>query len=684
MEPLWTPRDPQSTAMDRFRRSVNDRHSLSLETYEQLHGWSLGISNFWQDVFDFTGLICSVPATKVYEEDVAMQDIPAWFVGMKLNWAENMLRHCVTLGDRVAVHELTEAAEPADHLGKLKLKYASKTYRQLYSDVAQLALALRARNIQAGEAVCYCGPNCYTTLVAVLATAAIGAVWSSVASDFGVDAVYSRLVQVKPKVLFSVDAVRYNGKSHSQADKLARVIERLREDDACPAHLIIHDYLPDGEKINFGAHFQSDVQQYRYADFVAGHGSAKTIEFYQADFDHPLWILFSSGTTGLPKAIVHRAGGMLVQSARELLIQGDMKPDDVFFYYSTPAWMMINYLWGGLLAGATLVLFDGSPLYHTQLLWQMAEELKVTIFGTSAKYLDVVSKTYTPKDHHDLGSIRQLHSTGSPLSAGLFEWSYTAISSDMCLASISGGTDLCGLAVGLNTALPVYAGEIQCRNLGMAVEVWSEGEQAAIGQEGELIFTKPFPSMPLRFQGDLNFERYRAAYFSQYPNVWAHGDYVVLTPSRSGNGGGLIMLGRSDAVLNPGGVRFGSSELYDALQGIVEIVDALAIGQKIDNGMDERVLLFVELRQGTQLTDALQRTVKTQIRQKRSPRHVPALLIQVEPDMIPYTTNSKKSEIPVKKIINGAPLSSINASTLRNPACLAYYKQVREDLVGCH
>lgn len=429
-----------------------------------------------------------------------------------------------------------------------------------------------------------------------------------------------------------------------------------------------------------------------------GRTSEGEIEWARLGFNWPLWILFSSGTTGRPKPIVHRAGGMLLQAKKEFVICADLQPEDVFFYYTTTGWMMWNFLVSGLSVGCTLVLYDGSPLRDPAFLWRLVDELSITIFGTSAKYIDHLSKVYKPRAHHSISTLRHIYSTGSPLAAPLYDYVYESIHPNVLLASITGGTDICSLFAGMCSALPVYRGEVQCRLLGMAVTAFTpQGTIAERGEAGELVCLKPFPCQPVGFwplPGYGNDEdvkvaqsRYQQAYFSEFEGVWFHGDHVVITRSRSGNSGGMVMLGRSDGVLNPGGVRFGSAELYDVIDMYFApnashsshtIVDCLAVGQSIAQGTDERVILFIKLLEGEHLTAELERRIKTEIRTRRSARHVPSKIIQVED--IPYTLNGKRVEVPVKKIINGAPISSVNPATLRNPECLKSYELIGKEL----
>ncbi|KAF7776145.1 hypothetical protein Agabi119p4_4538 [Agaricus bisporus var. burnettii] len=672
--PLYQPSDPLATPTFHFLNDVNHKFDARLRDYQDLYRWSTqNIDKFWSLVWDNTHII-GHKGDHVVDYKALPSANPPWFKNARLNWAENMLQ-CRS-STQVALIQATEPSvdNASPHLRKC-------TYAELYELVAALVSALHKHGVKAGDRVASYSSNCIENIAACLAATAIGGIWVSAAADFGPEGVLERFEQVKPAIIFAVDAVVYNQKVHNHIPKLSQLLAGLSEDRSGwePGWIGWDAFIEDGRNSKKGITPQGEI------------------EWNRLPFDAPLWILFSSGTTGKPKPIVHRAGGMLIQAKKEFSICGDLGSKDVFFYYTTIGWMMWNFLTSGLCAGSTLVLYDGSPLRDPALLWKLVDDLGITIFGTSAKYLDQLSKVYCPRKHHDLSTLRQIYSTGSPLAPSLFDFVYEQIHPNVLLGSITGGTDICSLFAGMNTALPVYRGEIQCRMLGMAIESFSTtGELNPPEEEGELVCLKPFPCMPIGFwplPGYGNDDdattaqlRFQQSYFAEYEGVWYHGDHVIITRSKSGNAGGIIMLGRSDGVLNPSGVRFGSSEIYDVLDLCFSnvsspelfLVDSLAVGQKVVNGADERVVLFVKLLQGQCLSNELQQKIRAEIRTRRSPRHVPARIIQV-PD-IPYTLNGKRVEVLIKRIINGAHLSSVNRATLSNPECLEFYRDTGEIL----
>ncbi|TFK91828.1 acetoacyl-CoA synthetase [Polyporus arcularius HHB13444] len=690
---LWTPTNPDATRTFKFLNRINAEYSLSLSSYFDLYKWSTAhIDKFWSAVWDETDII-GFKGDHVVNTDASPPENPPWFTQAQVNYAENMLR-CRS-PEKTA---LVQAIEPEPNHPEPGLRRVS--YAELYALVADLVSAFLARGLKPGDRIASYSSNCIENVAACLACAAIGCIWVSAAADFGPEGVFERLEQVQPKLIISVDAVVYNAKVHPHLPKLRALLAGLAEKaDLHPEVIVVRHPFGVTEPSQWDAAWKD------WDDVVAegrekklGRTPDGEIEWKRLDFNWPLWILFSSGTTGRPKPIVHRAGGMLIQSKKEFVICADLQPHDVFFYYTTTGWMMWNFLVSGLSVGCTLVLYDGSPLYDPAHLWRLTDDLGITIFGTSAKYIDQLAKVYKPAEHHRLSTLRHIYSTGSPLAPHLFDFVYEHISPNVLLGSITGGTDICSLFAGMCSALPVFRGEIQCRLLGMAVEAFTPtGTVAGPDEAGELVCLKPFPCMPAGFWPLPGYgtpdavesaqKRYQDAYFSEFQGVWFHGDHVMITRSRAGNGGGLVMLGRSDGVLNPGGVRFGSAEIYDVIEHCFApgtthaahtIVDCVAVGQSIAGGTDERVILFVKLLEGQVLTEELEKRIRTEVRARRSARHVPARIIQVED--IPYTVNMKRVEVPVKKIINGAPVSSVNPATLRNPECLEAYAKIGASL----
>ncbi|KAJ8086639.1 hypothetical protein PM082_005462 [Marasmius tenuissimus] len=703
--PLYQP-PVSGTALHQFRDRVNSKFGLSLASYEQLYEWSTScIDDFWSTVWEETNIIGHM-GNQVVDRNAKPSDNPSWFADARLNWAENMLQ-CRSYS-RTALIQATEPTndDPAPPT-------RSCSYGELYDLVKHLVSALLASGFKAGDRVASYSSNCiastrlitghfgpasghiYENVAACLATTALGGIWVSAAADFGPEGVLERFQQVQPTFIFAVDAVVYNAKLHDHIGKVTSLLSSLNDtssSDCDPKVIIIHTVpIPhpngrSGWKQDWVA-WEDFVETGR--DAALGSDESGEIEWARVSFDYPLWILFSSGTTGEP--IVHRAGGMLLQLRKELSICADIQESDVFFYYTTTGWMMWNFLVSALPIGCTLVLYDGSPLRDPAYLWNLVDELGISIFGTSAKYIDTLSKKYKPRQHHSLQTLRHIYSTGSPLAPPLYNYVYKQIRPNVLLGSITGGTDICSLFAGMCSALPVYRGELQCRMLGMAIESYdATGAPCPPNTSGELVCTKPFPCMPAGFWPLPGYgtneavktasERFKQAYFSEYEGIWYHGDHILITESRGSNGGGVVMLGRSDGVLNPGGVRFGSAELYDVVEHRFgeQIQDCLAVGQSIEGGTDERVLLFVKLLNGDKLSEELEKEIRAEIRSKRSPRHVPARVIQVND--IPYTLNGKRVEVPVKKIINGAPLSSINAATLSNPESLQVYVELGESL----
>ncbi len=645
-KPIWTPSAEQvrTAAMTRFREFVNARHGASFGSYAELYHWSVvDIRAFWDAVWDFCGVIASRRFDEVVDDPTRMPGA-RWFAGARLNFAENLLRY---RDDRTAILFRGEDGRT----GRL-------TYAELYNRTSALARALREAGVTAGDRVAGFMPNLPETVIAMLAATGIGAVWSSCSPDFGVRGVLDRFGQIAPKILFTADGYRYNGRPY---DSLGRVREIVA---AIPAirRVVVVPYLSERPAIG------AVPRAVSWDAFTAG-GNDNTLAFAQLPADHPLYIMYSSGTTGVPKCMVQGAAGILVQHLKELVLHTDLSRDDRIVYLTTCGWMMWNWLVSSLAVGATVVLYEGSPFHPGPgALWRFTADEGLTVFGTSARYLATLEKAgVRPGRDHDLARLRTLLSTGSPLSADGFAYVYREVKDNLQLASISGGTDLNGCFALGNPTLPVYPGELQCRGLGMAVEVYDEAGRPVTGEPGELVCTAPFPSMPLCFWNDPDGANYRRAYFERFPGVWAHGDWCELTET-----GGMIIYGRSDATLNPGGVRIGTAEIYRVVETFPEVADSLAVGQRWEG--DERVVLFVRMADGATLTNELRERLRRAIREEVSPRHVPARIVAVAD--IPYTINMKKVELAVRRVIRNEPVR--NRDALANPEALELYRNLKE------
>jgi acetoacetyl-CoA synthetase len=646
-ERLWAPSAARQAAssMFRFLEHVRAEYAPELASYPALYQWSIDHpERFWPAVWAFCGIQHSRPWDRVLSDAPRMPGT-RWFEGARLNFAENLLRHCGTDGTRPALVFRDEAGQ------RLVVSRA-----ELLEQVARCATGLRAAGVGPGDRVAGFMPNRPEAVVAMLATASLGAAWSSCSPDFGIEGVLDRFGQIAPKVLFTCDGYRYAGKRLDSIERIAGVLARLPS----VARVVLVPNLtaaPDPARL---------PKAVLWAAHCAHHAP---LAFAQLPFDHPLYILYSSGTTGVPKCIVHGAGGTLLQHLKELVLHTDLKPDDAIFYYTTCGWMMWNWLVSALAVGATVVLYEGSPFHpDAGVLWRVADEEGVTALGLSAKYLAALEKAgYAPCDHHPLVRLRTVLSTGSPLLPESFDFVYREVKPDLQLASIAGGTDIISCFVLGNPLLPVHRGEIQCRGLGMAVEVWDESGEPLRGTPGELVCTAPFPSMPIGFWDDANGARYRAAYFERFPGVWHHGDWVELTSHD-----GLVIHGRSDAVLNPGGVRIGTAEIYRQVERLEEVVESLAVGQDWEG--DVRVVLFVVLRAGLTLDAALVDRIRRTIRDNTTPRHVPAKVLQV-PEL-PRTISGKLTELAVRDTIHGRAVR--NTDALANPGALAHFRDLAE------
>ncbi len=644
-KPLWTPDEGRRRAarLSAFMDFLAEHHERRFDGYRDLHDWSVdNMAEFWSALWDFAGILGEKGDPPFLEEGEAMWQA-RFFPRARLNFAENLLRQ---RGEAPAIVFRNEA-------GVERIL----SHDDLRAEVARLQGALRAAGVGPGDRVAAIVPNMPEAIIGMLATAGLGAVWSSCSPDFGPRGILDRFGQIAPKVLLACDGYHYNGKVFDITPKVAEVMESLPS----VKRLIVIDHLGQAEAA--AARLPRAVT---WAEALAGQAGGAP-HFEPLPFDHPLYILFSSGTTGVPKCIVHRAGGILLKHHCELALQSDIRPGDRLFYFTTCGWMMWNWLASGLAVGATLLLYDGSPFHPgPETLFRYAEDHGMTHFGTSAKYIDALRKSgLRPAEAFDLSALRTMFSTGSPLSAENFDFVYEAVKADLHLASISGGTDICGCFVAGNPLEPVWRGEIQGPVLGMAVDVYDDnGRPLPPGELGELVCTRPFPSMPLKFWNDPEGRKYRAAYFERFPGIWHHGDFAEWTAH-----GGMIIHGRSDATLNPGGVRIGTAEIYAQVEQMPEVMEALAIGQKTPDN-DERIVLFVRLAEGVELTDALQAEIRRRIRTGASPRHVPAVIVAV-PD-IPRTRSGKIVEIAVRDVVHGRPVKNVEA--LANPEALEHFR----------
>jgi acetoacetyl-CoA synthetase len=646
-ELLWKPSEERikNTNMHKFMEAVNRKHGTNFKEYSQLYQWSIrNIPEFWADMWDEAGIIASKGYDTVID-DITKMPGAKWFSGARLNYAQNLLRF---RDDKTAMIFKGEAMDEPERI----------TYSQLYEKVSGLARALRDEGVIAGDRVVGFMPNMPETIIAMLAASSIGAIWSSCSPDFGTKGALDRFGQIKPKILFTARGYSYNGR---RFDSLKKITEISRQLPSRPKIVVVPyaDPDPDISSVPNSVHFR---------EFIS-HDKCPEIEFEQLPFDHPLYIMYSSGTTGLPKCMVQSAGGILINHIKELKLHTDVLREDVLFYFTTCGWMMWNWMVSALSLGAAIILFDGSPTYPDQgALFKLAETEKITIFGTSAKYIDSLMKDgESLKDKYDLGALKTILSTGSPLSKENFRFVYNEIKKDVCLSSISGGTDLNGCFALGNPMGAVYAGELQCTGLALNVKAFDEEGKSRLSFKGELVCTSPFPSMPLFFWNDPDGKKYHDAYFDVYPGIWRHGDFIEINEH-----GGVVIYGRSDSTLKPGGVRIGTAEIYSVVEAFDEIEDSLVIGQ--DWKYDVRVILFVKLKDGVKLDEGLVQKIKNAIRTNSSPRHVPAKVIAVSD--IPYTINMKKVEIAVRKIIHGQTV--IDRDALKNPDSLDLFKDIPE------
>ena len=654
---LWEPspeRIAQATLTD-FTRKLAATTGIAFPDYASLWRWSVANKEaFWCALWDYAGVVGTRGERTLVDGD--RMPGARWFPDARLNFAENLLtrRPADDAGDALLFRGEDRVAQRVSHA-------------DLVAAVSRVAAALRDQGVGPGDRVVGYLPNMPEAIIAMLGAASLGAIWSSCSPDFGVEGVLDRFGQIEPKVVFTVDGYWYNGKALSLSDKVATIVGRL------PTVLCVVVVSYVGPAVA-GANMLATIPRAVGWDaWLAPHG-AQPIEYARLPFDHPLYIMYSSGTTGVPKCIVHGAGGTLLQHLKEHRLHGDVRPGDRLFYFTTCGWMMWNWLASGLATGATLLLFDGSPFVaRGRILWDFAEDERMTHFGTSAKYIDAIKKiALVPRKDWALAALRTVFSTGSPLSPESFDYVYQCVKEDLCLSSISGGTDIIScFALGAPT-LPVWRGEIQCRGLALAVDVFDENGKPLRGEKGELVCTEPFPAMPIGFWNDPDGAKYRAAYFERFPGVWCHGDYVELTAHD-----GLIIYGRSDATLNPGGVRIGTAEIYRQVEQLDEIVESLVIGQNWPPNEvgDVRVVLFVRLRDGLTLDQALTERIRQHIRINTTPRHVPAIVVQVTD--IPRTKSGKIVELAVRNVVHGMDVKNLEA--LANPEALEQYRD-RDEL----
>ena len=640
--PIWAPKHPETSRMWQFMRFVETKHQQHIADYQQLHAWSVqNLALFWQSLCDFFDLHFDTPTTQVLNDYCEMLDA-RWFTGATFNFAEKLL------------------SRDDDHPALISIDERNRrqvlSYKELKQQVAMCAAGFKKAGVKTGDRVGAIMPNVAQTIIAMLATTSMGAIWSSCSPDFGTQGAMDRLGQIEPKVLFACDGHQYQGKVHDGLAKIQQISTMIPS----LTHIVVCPFI--NEHVDLGALANAVV----WDDFLQ---PATTIEFTPLPFAHPGFILYSSGTTGKPKCIIHGTGGTLLQHVKELGLHSDIKSNDNLCFYTSCGWMMWNWMVSTLALGATLTLYEGSPAFpNVSRLFQLIEEEKITVFGTSPKFISSVEKeSFNPSHNFSLQSLRCILSTGSPLLPKQYDFVYEQIKAGVQLSSISGGTDIISCFALGNPILPVYRGELQCLGLGMSLDIFDEQAKPIRAARGELVCTKPFPSMPVGFWHDQDKALYRHAYFERFPGTWVHGDFAEMT-----NHGGLIIYGRSDAILNPGGVRIGTAEIYRQVEKIQEVIDSVVIDQEWQD--DVRIVLFVKLREGLKLTDELQATIRQTIRKNASPRHVPAKILQVTD--IPRTISGKVVEIAVRQTVHGEAVN--NLQSLANPEALADFKDRKE------
>lgn len=643
-QPIWTPDESilSNSQMTQFKHQLEQQHGINLKDYAELHDFSVqNRAQFWRAVVDFCGVIYHQEASFDLKDDGHMIDAQ-WFSGMTLNYAENMLRH--SGHDQALVFEREDGGT------------RSYSFDELRNEVSLLQQHLKSLGVKKGDSVAAYMPNIPETLIAMLATTSLGAIWSSTSPDFGTSGVVDRFGQIQPKVLFCANGYQYNGKNHDCLEKVTHIAEQI---DSITQIMVVNYIEQDNNMPALAVDYHNSIQSQQ----------VKELTFTPVPFDHPLFVLYSSGTTGKPKCIVHRTGGILLQHLKELMLHGNVAEGARLFYFTTCGWMMWNWMASTLATGATLVLYEGSPFYPDgNRLFDLTDAHGITHLGTSAKWISAVEKAgIVPNKSHELNSLNTIFSTGSPLLPENFDFVYRNVKSDVCLSSISGGTDICSCFALGNSNLPVYRGQLQCIGLGMSVKILDDQAQNITGQPGELACDLAFPSMPVYFWNDKDHAKYKAAYFGKYDNIWCHSDRAEITDQ-----GGMIIYGRSDTTLNPGGVRIGTAEIYRQVEIHPEILESIVVGQEWDG--DTRVVLFVVMQTGETLTDELIQKIKSTIRKNTTPRHVPAKILAVT--AIPKTISGKMVEIAVRDVIHGKKVA--NTDALANPEALTLYKDLPE------